>query len=100
MGILNKLNPLKTTYGPSAAAKWQKDAEVAALMEAQRQVREEQENKKAKVAAGKVAGAQSVVRKCAKSKVKPGVMKCGAVGTGVYCKKHTKMGTIISHGGK
>lgn len=94
-------NPFRTEYSGSAREKYKAQGSKAAqdaedMEEARRQVRAEKNA--AKVAAAKVASAQSKVAKCARSKVKPGQMKCGSVGTGIYCKKHTREGTIIANG--
>lgn len=95
-------NPFRTEYSGSAREKYMKQGSQAAhdkdiQREVAAQLREEKTQKQRKA---KLGGAESKVRKCSKSKVKPGGMKCGALGSGVYCNKHTREGTIITNGGR
>ncbi len=95
-------NPFRTEYSGSARAKYlaqgssrAQDAEDQA--EAAKQIAKEKAKKQKETA--KVAGAKAKVMKCAKSKVKPGAMKCGQLGSGIYCNKHSKEGTTITKAG-
>lgn len=95
-------NPFRTEYSGSAREKYMKQGSAAAhdkdiQREVNAQLREEKTQTKRKA---KLGAAESKVRKCAKSKIKPGGMKCGNLGSGVYCNKHTKEGTTITNGGR
>jgi hypothetical protein len=94
-------NPFGKEYSGSARDKYlaqgSKAAQDAAdMVEAKRQL--DAEKRTARQATAKVNAAKSKVTKCANSKVKPGGMKCGKIGSGIYCNKHSKEGTIITNG--
>lgn len=94
-------NPFGKDYSGSARDKYlakgsQAAQDAADQAEAARQLAAEK--REARAATAKVNAAKGKVNKCARSKVKPGAMKCGAVGTGIYCNKHSKEGTIITNG--
>jgi len=93
---------LRTEYSGSAREKYlaagsKRAQDAEDMAEAKRQLAKEKSE--AARAEGKVNAAKGKVRKCANSKVKPGAMKCGGIGTGIYCNKHRKEGTIITNGG-
>jgi hypothetical protein len=92
---------LRTEHSGSAREKYlaqgsSKAQDAADRVEAKKQV--EAEKREKKQAASKVRAAESKVRKCADSKVKPGAMKCGNLGSGIYCNKHRREGTTITNG--
>ncbi len=94
-------NPFRTEYSGSAREKYLKQGSKKAqdaedMAQAAKEIAKEKVQ--AQKATQKVNAAKSKVRKCARSKVKPGVMKCGALGSGIYCNKHSKEGTIITNG--
>lgn len=92
---------LRTESSGSAREKYlaqgSKKAEDAADM-AQAKKELAKEKADAKKAKAQVTTAEGKVRKCANSKVKPGAMKCGPLGSGIYCNKHRKEGTKITNG--
>lgn len=92
---------LRTEHSGSAREKYLKQGsskaqEAADLAEAKRQL--DKEKAKAQKKKADLSAAESKVSKCARSKVKPGVMKCGPLGSGIYCNKHRKEGTKITNG--
>ena len=94
-------NPFRTEYSGSARDKYlaqgsSRAQDAADMAEAAKQLAAEKRTKKQ--ATAKVNTAKSKVSKCARSKVKPGGMKCGPIGSGIYCNKHSKEGTIITNG--
>jgi hypothetical protein len=96
-------NPFRTEYSGSARDKYIKQGSPAAqdaadMAQAARELAAEK--RQAKVASAKVNAAKSKVRKCANSKVKPGMMKCGKLGSGEYCNKHRKEGQTITMAGE
>lgn len=84
MGIFRKLNPLKTTYHGGGAYVDRGTSQADAQAKAKK--REESGNR---------AQARATVMKCSEKKVKVGA-KCGEPGTGVYCGKHSKLGTLLN----
>lgn len=95
-------NPFGKSYGPSARQQYlakgsERAQDAEDMVEAAKQVAAEK--RKAKQQTAKVNAAKSVVRKCSNAKLKPGAMKCGGVGTGIYCNKHSKQGRIITEAG-
>lgn len=94
-------NPFGKEYSGSARDKYlaqgsSRAQDAADQAEAARQLANEKRQKQQ--ATAKLGTAQSKVSKCARSKVKPGAVKCGPLGSGIYCKKHSKEGTIITNG--
>jgi hypothetical protein len=80
---LERLNPLRTKYYGGNAAEGKGSAK-------QRKEREKQAEAKAKR-----AQARGIVMKCHSKKIKVG-SKCGKPGSGIYCNKHAKYGTILN----
>lgn len=80
---LERLNPLRTKYYGGNAA----DGKGSAKQQKQRAQEAEAKAKRGE--------ARSIVMKCHSKKLKVGA-KCGKPGSGVYCSKHAKYGTILN----